>query len=133
MRTIFVFSSNTQGRHGKGLALKARLYHKAIYGQARGLQGDSYAIVTKDLTKPRHLQSRSVPLNTIKEEVLIFLKFAHDNKVDENGKELIYNIGPIGCGHAGYTPEEIAPMFKHAGPNVRLPQLFLDVLRSGCI
>ena len=51
---IFVFGSNTQGRHGKGSALVARLNFGAIYGQAYGLQGQSYAIVTKDLTKKIH-------------------------------------------------------------------------------
>lgn len=48
---IFVFGSNTQGRHGKGAALLAKNKFGAIYGQAKGLQGQSYAIITKDLTK----------------------------------------------------------------------------------
>mgnify|MGYP006877977877 FL=1 len=51
---IFVFGSNTQGRHGKGAALTARNKFGAIYGQAEGLQGQSYAIITKDLTKTTH-------------------------------------------------------------------------------
>ena len=50
---IFVFGSNTEGRHGAGAALYARQHHGAIYGQARGLQGNSYAIVTKDLSLDR--------------------------------------------------------------------------------
>ena len=48
---IFVFGSNTQGRHGKGAALCAKERFGAIYGQAYGLQGQSYAIVTKELLK----------------------------------------------------------------------------------
>lgn len=55
---IFVFGSNTQGRHGKGAALFAKENFGAIYGQAKGLQGQSYAIVTKDLTKS-NIPSRS--------------------------------------------------------------------------
>jgi hypothetical protein len=51
---IFVFGSNTQGRHGKGAALTAKNKFGAIYGQAEGLQGQSYAIITKDLTKKNH-------------------------------------------------------------------------------
>ena len=31
MREIFVFGSNTEGKHGKGAALEARLKHGAIY------------------------------------------------------------------------------------------------------
>ena len=48
---IFVFGSNTQGRHSAGAAKTARDKFGAIYGQAEGLQGQSYAIITKDLTK----------------------------------------------------------------------------------
>ena len=49
----FVFGSNTQGRHGKGAALTAKRKFGAIYGQAVGSQGQSFAIVTKDLTKSK--------------------------------------------------------------------------------
>ena len=51
---IFVFGSNTQGRHGKGAALTARLKFGAIYGKPEGIQGKSFAIITKDLTKKVH-------------------------------------------------------------------------------
>ena len=42
----------------------------------------------------------------------------------------VWNVTPIGCGNAGYTPEEIAPMFKGAPPNVILPPEFLSVLNK---
>lgn len=45
---IFVFGSNLAGRHGKGAALWARQHRGAIYGQGIGLQGNSYAIPSKD-------------------------------------------------------------------------------------
>ena len=48
---IFVFGSNTQGRHGLGAAKIALQKFGAKYGQAEGIQGQSYAIITKDLTK----------------------------------------------------------------------------------
>ena len=51
---IFVFGSNTQGRHGKGAALTARVKFGAIYGNPEGIQGKSFAIITKDLTKSTH-------------------------------------------------------------------------------
>jgi hypothetical protein len=51
---IFVFGANTEGRHGKGAALTAKNKHGAIYWQARGRQGQSYAIITKDLTRSEH-------------------------------------------------------------------------------
>ena len=46
MTEIFVFGSNLAGRHGKGAALHARKHYGAVYGQATGRQGDSYATVS---------------------------------------------------------------------------------------
>lgn len=70
---IFVFGSNTQGRHGKGAALTAKEKFGAVYGQASGLQGKSYAIVTKDLTKKVH---PSIPLTFIIEQIKDLYIFA---------------------------------------------------------
>ena len=41
-----------------------------------------------------------------------------------------YLVTAVGCGIAGYTPDEVAPMFMEAAslPNVYLPQCFWDVL-----
>lgn len=124
-RAIFVFGSNTEGRHGKGAALEARLYHGAIYGQASGLQGDSYAIITKDLKKGR----RSIPLVLIETQVKALLALAKSVH-DKIGNSTIFRVTPIGCGLAGYTPKEIAPMFKDSPPNVILPEEFIKVLNQ---
>lgn len=121
MREIFVFGSNTEGRHGKGAALEAIQKHGARYGRAFGLYGDSYAIITKDLSKGL----RSVPLVLIEAQVYAMLSLAIFTK-----EEYTFNVTPIGCGLAGYTPEEIAPMFKDAPPNVKLPEVFLNVLNK---
>ena len=51
---IFVFGSNTEGRHGLGAAKTAREKFGAKYGQPSGRQAQSYAIITKDLTKSFH-------------------------------------------------------------------------------
>ena len=47
MEKVFVFRSNLAGRHGAEVALDARQYHGATYGQGVGRQGCSYAIPTK--------------------------------------------------------------------------------------
>lgn len=113
---IFVFGSNLAGRHGKGAALYARKEHGAIYGQGIGLQGNSYAIPTKDAFL------RTLPLIEIDKHVKTFLKFAEENQ------HLIFNVSAIGCGLAGYKPEQIAPLFKERPVNVFLDKVFLDVL-----
>jgi hypothetical protein len=69
---IFVFGSNTEGRHGAGTALAAKNKHGAKYGQAKGLQGNSYAIVTKELRKDHP----KVTLREIELQVENFIDFA---------------------------------------------------------
>lgn len=113
---IFVFGSNRAGRHGKGAALDARRLHGAIYGQGEGLQGQSYAIPTKG----NHLETLS--LNTIRGHVQTFLDFARANP------ELTFYVTPIGCGLAGYRPDQVAPLFEGAPENVVLPSEFKEAL-----
>jgi len=45
---VFVFGSNPSGRHGAGAA-KAAMSFGAKYGVGRGLQGQTYALITKNL------------------------------------------------------------------------------------
>jgi hypothetical protein len=115
-KEIFVFGSNLAGRHGAGSAKEAVEKYGAIYGKGVGRQGDSYAIPTKDILL------RSLTLKEIKYFVDIFLKYARESP------RLVFNVVNIGCGLAGYTPEQIAPMFKNAPSNVRLSKEFNKVL-----
>lgn len=110
-RSIFVFGSNREGRHGAGAALTARNLHGAIYGQPMGLQGDSYAIVTKEL-RPNH---PPVTLDEVAIQVGAFITFARAHP------ELNFTLTRIGCGLAGFTPVQIKPLFADAPPNVSQP------------
>lgn len=107
MRVIFVFGSNRAGRHGAGAALHALRYWGAIYWKGEGLHGDSYAIPTKD----KDIQT--LPLSSIEEHVNTFIVFAASHP------SLQFLVTRIGCGLAGYTDAEIAPMFRNAPPNCR--------------
>lgn len=109
---IFVFGSNLAGRHGKGAALYAFKNHGAIYGVGIGLQGNSYAIPTKDT------RLKTLPLNIISKYVEEFKDFAL------NHDELIFQLTPIGCGLAGYKYSDIAPMFANSPSNIILPEEF---------
>lgn len=106
---VFVFGSNLSGFHGAGAAADAVRYYGAIYGQGVGRQGNSYAIPTKD----RHV--RTMPLKDIKPYVDIFIAHAKDNP---NTK---FFVTRIGCGLAGYTDADIAPMFRGSPDNCILP------------
>tara|TARA_B100000029_G_scaffold438663_1_gene454704 strand:+ start:1277 stop:2020 length:744 start_codon:yes stop_codon:yes gene_type:complete len=110
--TIVVFGSNTAGWHGAGLARECKEYHGAIYGKGHGLQGQSYAIPTRepDPSKPKPAL-RTLPISKIAQYVQIFVKHIKNvEAVCENG-EPTYIIPQIGCGFAGYSPYQIAPMF----------------------
>lgn len=110
MREIFVFGSNLAGRHGKGAALFAVQNHGAIYWQGFGLQGDSYGIPTKDK------QIQTLPLNEIEPYVTEFVAFAAEHP------DWRFNVTRVGCGLAGYTDEQMAPMFKGAPANCVMPE-----------
>jgi len=108
---IFVFGSNLSGFHGGGAAALAMKWG-AIWGQGVGLQGQTYAIPT--------MQGG---VETIKPYVDEFLAFAKQHP------ELKFLVTEIGCGIAGFTPKEIAPLFRAAIDenieNVYLPESFL--------
>ena len=106
---VFVFGSNRAGRHGKGAALDAVRLHGAVYGRGEGRQGASYAIPTKD--------ARLQPLSLLAIEwhVAVFLE---DARSQPNTR---FFVTRVGCGLAGYTDQQIAPLFRHAPDNCRLP------------
>lgn len=112
---VFVFGANLAGRHGKGAALQAVKFG-AKYGIGCGPTGQCYAIPTKGK------QLEVLPLETIEAHVRIFLKWANANLDQE------FLVTAIGCGLAGYSPEQIAPMFKNHSENVILPPEFKSVL-----
>ena len=110
---IFVFGSNLPGHHAGGAAALALSRFGAIWGQGIGLQGQSYAIPT--------MQGG---VDTIKPYVDQFIEFAAQHP------EMTFLVTRIGCGIAGFSPEEIAPLFAEAVavPNIWLPLDFWKVL-----
>lgn len=115
-RSIFVFGSNRAGRHGKGAAAYAENHWGAIYGVGEGRQGQAYGIPTKDYVLA------TLPLDAIKQHVKTFLSYAQHNP------SLRFLVTEIGCGLAGYLPNEIAPMFAAAPTNCVLTDNFRAVL-----
>jgi hypothetical protein len=104
---VFVFGSNTEGRHGAGAAKTAVDQFGATYGQAEGLQGKSYGIITKDLAKGR----KSIPLYSpdnkdISSGIKSFIEFAH------NHPELKFYVSKLGSSLAGYSINEIKGVFN---------------------
>lgn len=115
---IFVFGSNLAGVHGSGAARKARVDFGAVYGKGVGFTGQCYALPTKDEN------IETMPLDEIKVYVDAFLKEAaiHTDK--------IFLVTKVGCGLAGYTNDDIAPMFKGAPTNCYFDLEWRDYLET---
>lgn len=117
---IFVFGSNEAAIHGAGAALLAYKKFGASKQIYFGLSGQSFAIPTKNT----YLQT--LPLDKIKKHI--------DSFVQETKwhKSLNFLVTEIGCGLAGYKPEQIAPLFKDALKleNVYLPESFVKLLKQ---
>lgn len=110
---IFVFGSNLQGLHMSGAARTAVERFGAIMGCGEGPQGQSYAI-------PTMFDS----VDKIKPYVDRFIDLARE------WDQTTFYVTRIGCGIAGFTDEQIAPLFADALNlyNVRLPKSFVDIL-----
>lgn len=100
---IFCFGSNSYGDHAGGAAKQAYEQFGAEMGIANGLTGNCYAIDT---------MSGFVDLQR---NVRQFIRVASETP------KLTYLLTRIGCGIAGYTDEQIAPLFKGVSKNVILP------------
>lgn len=101
---IYVFGSNTDGRHGKGSALFAKQKCGAIYGQSKGIQGRSYAIITKNLTKSIH---PSIPKEYILEQIKEFYNFASNAQFD-----FVIAYSGTDTNLNGYSNQDMANMFS---------------------
>lgn len=115
---IFVFGSNEAGKHGAGAALVAYRDFGAQLTCGFGHSGRTFAIPTKDWY-----------LDVLPLEVIgFYVKRLYDYAIYNPRYHFL--ITEIGCGLAGYRPEQIAPLFKHFRKmkNVSLPQNFIDVI-----
>ena len=107
---VFVFGSNASGHHGGGAARIAHERFGAVWGEGHGHHGQTYAIDTMS------------GLEQLAREAHIFLDYAREHL------ELTFLLTPVGCGIAGYTPEQVAPHFRGAPDNVTMPRAFIEHL-----
>lgn len=110
---IFVFGSNLAGHHMGGAACTAMERFGAVWGQGEGIQGQSYAIPTMFNT-----------VEEIKPYVDRFLDLAYE------WDQTTFLVTRIGCGIAGFTPEQIAPLFDRVADmyNVVVPRDFYEII-----
>lgn len=143
--TVFVFGSNPKGVHGAGAALVAKTQFGAVQGIGFGLQGNSFAIPTKDLDKAKALgQYSPAQIKKFAEEKLIpyykehpftdvlnnpFERSISPTEIIESIKGLYeearknpdkqfkvaFGEGPFGYTLNGYLHGELMELFNEAG------------------
>ena len=122
---IFVFGSNTQGRHGKGAALTARLRFGAICGKPEGIQGKSFAIITKDLTKKTHPSRTTSQVISQIEKLYKYATLHPEKEFIIPYKCSDYNLN-------AYSSEDMAKMFasRDIPVNIIFDKLFYELVKS---
>ena len=110
---VFVFGSNLAGMHGGGAARMAYEHFGAEWGVGVGPTGQCYAIPT--------MQGGIDTIRPYVDEFIVYAKQHSDKR---------FLVTRIGCGIAGFTDDEIAPLFREALaiPNIALPQLWHSIL-----
>lgn len=120
---VFTFGSNRRGIHGAGAARYAAQHKGARGGVGEGYfdgpRGGCYALPTKD--------SPSSPSAwaDIENAATRFLSFT------ESRPDLTFIVTRLGCGLAGYSDADMAPLFQGAPSNCLLPGRWNHVLNPG--
>jgi len=96
---IFVFGSDTEGKHGAGAA-KTAIAWGAEYGKNSGRQGQTYAIITKDL------RTGFIGWDFIRIQLEVLMKYAQRND------DLVFLLTPLATGLAGQTIADLDNAIK---------------------
>lgn len=112
---IFVFGSNLEGHHYGGAARVAYEKFGAKWGVGTGRAGQTYAIPTMHGS-----------IDDIRPYVDEFIEYAKNHP---NNRFLLTRIG---CGIAGFTDSQMAPLFSEAWklPNVNFPKAWYKIVTA---
>lgn len=115
---IFVAGTNLDGIHGAGSAKYAHDHEGLRIGVARGLDGNSYALPTVGHNFAR------MTLAQVAVEIGRFLEVARQYPHTE------FKVTRVGCNLAGFTDEQIAPLFADAPGNCLFDEAWKPFLLS---
>lgn len=115
---VFVFGSSMDGYRVAGAGYDARKLFGAQYGVGVGMTGQCYCLPTKGFHRLPYV------IESIRRHVQRFILFAKAHP------EQTFLVTRVGCGIVGYTPQDIAPLFKRAKnvSNIHLPAAFWHIL-----
>lgn len=101
---IAVVGTNTEGRYGMGFALYCKKKGWLKGTNPRGMNGKTFGIVTKDLTKDKH---PSISTHEIAMQIMeLYIKASMDGS-----KKYFIPYKAEGANLNNYTPEEMAGIF----------------------
>jgi hypothetical protein len=113
---VFVFGSNPEGIHGAGAAKVAANHYGAIMGMGRGHMGQSYGLVTKNLT-PNYTEELSgitykkAGMKSVS-KMQMLINVIHLYLYASTNTELEFMIAYTPAPNLnGYTPIEMAELF----------------------
>jgi hypothetical protein len=98
-----VVGTNYAGKHAGGAATYAHEHFGLQWGCGEGLSGQTYALPTMS------------GLEDLRSAALDFMEFAKFNP------DKTFYLTRVGCGIAGHTDMEVAPLFKETPNNVIKP------------
>jgi hypothetical protein len=113
---VFVYGTNNLAQHDGGAA-KSSLKWGSIYGDCPiGLCGNTYGIVTTSFN------DQPITLAFIQSQIETLYQFAYVRP------DLIFLVTKIGCGIAGWSINQIAPLFTSlvTPSNIILPKEFTN-------
>lgn len=116
---VFVFGSNRLGIHGAGAARYAARDLGFPNGKGEGLWLRAYALPT--CSAP----GTPLSLDEVRTAVNNFIAVA--SSMEAFSPSTRFFVSEVGCGLAGFTAEEIAPLFANAPANCDLPPTFLSI------
>ena len=119
-KMIFTFASNEGGLHGAGAAKTAYEKYGARWGKSYGHYGDSFAIPTKN-----ELVETIADVTRIYGYINGFIAYAKGHR------KMIFQVTRIGCGLAGFTDAQIAPMFIGSPKNCHFDEKWRQYLGDG--
>jgi len=117
---IFVFGSNTAGRHGRGAALQAKEQFGAVYGVGEGLTGQCYAFPTLEWINGK-LEKFVFPAISLEQHREKLYKCCLDNP------DKTFLLTKVGCGLAGYDETFICQFFRFPPTNLVVPDDWMTI------
>lgn len=114
---IFVYGANPEFRNGAGAAKTARAFGAKPYGSGRGIVGNTYGLITKNL-KPGFVEpgtgisyDKAGPRSVSPEQIRANIEELYQCARDNPDKTFFIAYKNTGSNLNGYSPQEMWAMF----------------------